>query len=179
MCNSKEDISLSHTVHILSTWRGRDLASLCGIFTCCRVISNFVRTLLASFINICGNLNSCVGVVDIVFEVRIVHKLQLDVRRIFHLAFSVHGILWEHEREAFSRLLHLFYIAYTHFWITVYRLSNDLRKYVFLSYSHNPALPLSHNKPCPAPAREKMHIRESCSVDNCKKQHKDWLCSGQ
>lgn len=72
------------------------------IFPCCWVIHNIIRTSLASFINICGNLNSCVGVVDIVFEVWIINKLQLDVWRIFHLAFSIHGVLWEHQKARMS-----------------------------------------------------------------------------
>lgn len=54
-------------------------------------------TLLTSFINIRGNLNSCVGIVDIILEVWVIHKLQLDVRGIFHLSFSIHGILHEQE----------------------------------------------------------------------------------
>lgn len=173
MYNKKKKNSLFHTVHILSSL---------SIFTCCCAISNFIRTLLASFIDICGNLNSCVGVVDVVFEVRIVHKLQLDVRRIFHLAFSVHGILREHEREKRCHdYCTFFYIVNRLFWFTVDCLSNDLCKYVFASYSHNPALPLSHNKPCPAPARKKMHMRVSCSVDNCKKTARELIdmCSGQ
>lgn len=48
---------------------------------------------LASFVNVRGYLDSCVGVVDVVFEVWIVDKLQLDVRGVFHLSFSIHGIL--------------------------------------------------------------------------------------
>lgn len=33
------------------------------------------------------------GVVDVVFEVWIVDKLQLDVGGVFHFSFSIHGIL--------------------------------------------------------------------------------------
>lgn len=176
MCDSKEDIPLSHTVHILFTWRGRDLASLYGIFTCCCVMRNFYKNptcLLYKYLweseQLCRSSWHCFWSSDRTqtpawcakdFPPRLLRPWN-TVRT------------WE--RKAFSRLLYLFfYIAYRLFWITVYRLSIDLRKYVFFSYSHNPALPLSHNKPCPAPARKNMHIRDSCNVDNCKKQHKDW-----
>ena len=50
-------------------------------------------TPLTSFVDVRGDLDSRVGVVDIVFEIGVVNKLQLDVGRVLHFSFSVHGVL--------------------------------------------------------------------------------------
>lgn len=49
--------------------------------------------LLASFINICGNLDGRVRVVDVVLEVWIVNELQFDVGGVLHLPLPIQGIL--------------------------------------------------------------------------------------
>lgn len=183
--------------------------------------------LLASLVNVRGNLDSRVGVVDVVFEVWIVDKLQLDVRGVFHLSFSIHGILEsQHKLSAlnsdttgpwvgvcFFSLSVSFFIAVVSlissysfltmsWWLyLLWNLSTPQliplvhwcfkrrphkgwptkqqsfnfssptfypslkfilpRKVeqifvngVTSSYSHSPVLPLSRNKPCPAPFRE-------------------------
>ena len=45
---------------------------------------------LASFVDVCRDLNCSVGVVDVVFEVWIVDKFQLDMGRVFHVPIAIH-----------------------------------------------------------------------------------------
>lgn len=62
----------------------------------CKLSWGVYGSLRTSFIDVSRNLNSCVGIVDIVLEVWVVYKLQLDVRGVFHFSFSIHRILsWE------------------------------------------------------------------------------------